>query len=70
MTQDDRYEVFGLSEAYVELVLIHPFREGNGRVSRMLAGIEKCSWHKQHKLSRHWCDNCPTEAQHVFIEEI
>jgi cell filamentation protein len=26
-----------LSEVHVELVLIHPFREGNGRVARMLA---------------------------------
>ena len=26
-----------LAEAHVELVLIHPFREGNGRVARILA---------------------------------
>jgi len=31
-------EVFhALAEVHVELVLIHPFREGNGRVSRLLA---------------------------------
>jgi cell filamentation protein len=27
----------GLAEVHVELVLIHPFREGNGRVARILA---------------------------------
>jgi cell filamentation protein len=26
-----------LAEVHVELVLIHPFREGNGRVARLLA---------------------------------
>ena len=26
-----------LAEIHVELVLIHPFREGNGRLSRLLA---------------------------------
>jgi cell filamentation protein len=31
-------EVFqALAEVHVELVLIHPFREGNGRISRLLA---------------------------------
>jgi cell filamentation protein len=29
----------GLAEVHVELVLIHPFREGNGRVSRLLATL-------------------------------
>jgi cell filamentation protein len=29
--------ILALAEAHVELVLIHPFREGNGRVARMLA---------------------------------
>jgi cell filamentation protein len=28
-----------LAEVHVELVLIHPFREGNGRVSRLLATL-------------------------------
>jgi cell filamentation protein len=28
-----------LAEVHVELVLIHPFREGNGRVARMLSTI-------------------------------
>jgi cell filamentation protein len=28
-----------LAEAHVELVLIHPFREGNGRVSRVLTTL-------------------------------
>jgi cell filamentation protein len=28
-----------LSETHVELVLIHPFRDGNGRVARMLANM-------------------------------
>lgn len=31
--------VRALAEVHVELVLIHPFREGNGRVSRMLATL-------------------------------
>lgn len=29
--------VTALAEVHVELVLIHPFREGNGRAARMLA---------------------------------
>ncbi len=28
-----------LAEAHVELILIHPFREGNGRISRTLATL-------------------------------
>lgn len=28
-----------LAEAHAELVLIHPFREGNGRVSRVLSTL-------------------------------
>ena len=28
-----------LAEVHVELMLIHPFREGNGRVGRMLATL-------------------------------
>jgi len=28
-----------LAEVHVEIVLIHPFREGNGRVSRLLATL-------------------------------
>jgi len=28
-----------LAEVHTELVLIHPFREGNGRISRLLATI-------------------------------
>jgi cell filamentation protein len=28
-----------LAEVHVELVLIHPFREGNGRVSRLVATL-------------------------------
>ena len=31
--------VRALAEAHVELVLIHPFREGNGRVSRVLSTL-------------------------------
>ena len=30
-------EHLALAEVHVELVLIHPFREGNGRVARILA---------------------------------
>ncbi|WP_322565772.1 hypothetical protein [Thiohalophilus sp.] len=35
MTNKDRYDV---SDS-VELVLVHPFREGNGRCARLLASI-------------------------------
>lgn len=36
----DRHKVIkALAETHVELVLIHPFREGNGRCSRILATI-------------------------------
>lgn len=36
----DRNEVVkALAEVHIELVLIHPFREGNGRCSRILASI-------------------------------
>jgi cell filamentation protein len=31
-----------LAEVHVELVLIHPFREGNGRVARILAVLRGC----------------------------
>jgi cell filamentation protein len=31
--------VSAMAEAHVELVLIHPFRDGNGRVARMLASL-------------------------------
>lgn len=35
---DDRMEVIrGLAVVHTELVLIHPFREGNGRLARLLA---------------------------------
>ena len=36
----DRNEIVkALAEVHAELVLIHPFREGNGRCSRILASI-------------------------------
>ena len=36
----DRAEIIrALAETHVELVLIHPFREGNGRVSRILSTL-------------------------------
>lgn len=28
-----------LSSAHVELILIHPFREGNGRIARLLSDV-------------------------------
>lgn len=37
---EDRDEVaLALAEVHVELMLIHPFREGNGRLGRMLATL-------------------------------
>lgn len=40
MAEYERDEVVrALAEAHVELVLIHPFREGNGRVSRVLSTL-------------------------------
>ena len=36
----DRIDVFNaLAEVHVELVLIHPFRDGNGRCARLLASV-------------------------------
>jgi cell filamentation protein len=32
----------GLAEVHVEFVLIHPFREGNGRIARLLADVMAC----------------------------
>lgn len=37
-TQRERL-IQGLAEVHVELVLIHPFREGNGRLARVLATL-------------------------------
>jgi cell filamentation protein len=34
---DQEKVIKALSQVHVELVLIHPFREGNGRISRLLA---------------------------------
>jgi cell filamentation protein len=37
---EDRAEVIrGLAETHVELVLIHPFRDGNGRLARVLSTL-------------------------------
>ena len=39
-TFNDRAEVIrALAETHVELVLIHPFREGNGRLARILSTL-------------------------------
>ncbi|MHB8258394.1 MAG: Fic family protein [Acidiferrobacterales bacterium] len=35
--KDRAHVVRALAETHVELVLIHPFREGNGRVARILS---------------------------------
>lgn len=35
---DDELVVF-LAEVHVEFILIHPFREGNGRISRLLLDV-------------------------------
>jgi cell filamentation protein len=32
----------GLAEVHVEFVLIHPFREGNGRIARLLVDVMAC----------------------------
>lgn len=32
----------GFAEAHVEVVLIHPFREGNGRIARLLTDVMAC----------------------------
>ncbi len=37
--QDDDALINGLAVVHVEFVLIHPFRDGNGRLSRLLATI-------------------------------
>lgn len=37
LTTDDLVE--GIAVTHVELILIHPFREGNGRLSRLLADV-------------------------------
>lgn len=36
---DDEQLVALLAELHVELILIHPFREGNGRLSRLLMDV-------------------------------
>ncbi|MFN4865770.1 MAG: Fic family protein [Cyanobium sp.] len=34
--------VSGLAEVHLEFVLIHPFREGNGRIARLLMDVMAC----------------------------
>jgi len=36
---DPEMLITGLAECHVELILIHPFREGNGRLARLLANV-------------------------------
>ena len=36
---DDAQLVDALANVHIELILIHPFREGNGRLSRLLANV-------------------------------
>lgn len=36
---DDDQLVDALANVHIELILIHPFREGNGRLSRLLANV-------------------------------
>jgi cell filamentation protein len=36
---DDDQLVDALAKVHIELILIHPFREGNGRLSRLLANV-------------------------------
>lgn len=35
--KDQKQVILALSEVHVELILIHPFREGNGRIARLVA---------------------------------
>lgn len=37
MPADDAVLAFALAEVHAELILVHPFREGNGRLARLLA---------------------------------
>jgi cell filamentation protein len=34
--------ISGLAQVHVELVLIHPLREGNGRIARLLCDVMAC----------------------------
>lgn len=36
-TRYDAQVAFALAEVHAELILVHPFREGNGRLARLLA---------------------------------
>jgi len=36
---DDRQQALAMATVHVELLLIHPFREGNGRCARLLATL-------------------------------
>lgn len=36
---DDEAVIQYLAESHVEFILIHPFREGNGRISRLLMDV-------------------------------
>lgn len=38
-SKDRKKIIRALSEVHVELILIHPFREGNGRLARLLATL-------------------------------
>lgn len=38
-SMDDNQLVDALAKVHIELILIHPFREGNGRLSRLLANV-------------------------------
>ncbi len=36
---DDEQLVEAIANVHIELILVHPFREGNGRISRLLANV-------------------------------
>jgi len=38
-TMDNETLIDALAKVHIEFILIHPFREGNGRLSRLLANI-------------------------------
>ena len=49
--------VEAISVVHVELILIHPFREGNGRLSRLLANVMALQADRPALDYTHWDEN-------------